>query len=139
MFWILAIVAAVSALTLFRIDNWSRDFTTNVASTSESTDLKPLRLSITADEATERLKQRIADLSHWVWFDQTRSAEGVVVVNLVRQTMLFRFKDDVQVSISPAIDSAPGVVLNAVSRSRVGKGDLGQNPRNIKELFAAMR
>jgi len=139
MFWILAIVAAVSALMLFRIDNWSRDFTTNVATTSESTDLKPLRLAITTDEAAERLKQRTADLSHWVWVDQTQSAEGVVVVNLVRQTMLFRFKDDVQVSISPAIDAAPGVVLNAVSRSRVGQGDLGQNPRNIKELFAAMR
>ena len=139
MFWVLAIVATVAALMLFRVDDWSRDFSTNVAITSESTDLKPLRLSITADEAAERLKQRIASLSHWVWVDQTRSDKGVVVVNLVRQTMLFRFKDDVQVSISPAIDAAPGVVLNVVSRSRVGKGDLGQNPRNIKELFAAIR
>ena len=139
MLWVLAIVAAASALMLFRIDNWSRDFTTNVATTSESTDLKPLRLAISADEAAERLKQRIANLAHWTWVDQTRSQEGEINVTLVRQTTLFRFKDDVQVSISPEANSAPRVVLNVTSRSRVGKGDLGQNPRNIKELFAAMR
>ncbi len=139
MLWVLAIVAAAAALMLFRIDDWSRDFTTNVATTSESTDLKPLRLAISADEAAERLKQRIANLRHWTWVDQTQSPEGVVNVTLVRQTTLFRFKDDVQVSISPEVDSAPSVVLNVTSRSRVGKGDLGQNPRNIQELFAAMR
>ena len=139
MLWVLAIVAIVLALILFRVDDWSRDFSTNVATTSESTDLKPLRLAISADEAAERLKQRVGNLSHWVWVDQTRSPAGVVVVTLVRQTTLFRFKDDVQVTISPDAEAALGAVLNAVSRSRIGKGDLGQNPRNIKELFAALR
>ena len=139
MFWVLAIVATAAVLMWLRVDDWSRDFSTNVATTSESTDLKPLRLAITVDEAAGRLKERVAGLSHWVWVDQSRTAESIVVVNLVRQTTLFRFKDDVQVSISPDTGAASGVVLNAVSRSRVGQGDLGQNPRNIKELFAAMR
>ncbi len=139
MLWVLAIVATAAALLLFRIDDWSRDFTTNVATTSESTDLKPLRLAISADEAAERLKQCIPNLTRWTWVDQTRFPEGGINVTLVHQTTLFRFKDDVQVSISPETGSAPSVVLNVTSRSRVGKGDLGQNPRNIKELFAAMR
>jgi uncharacterized protein (DUF1499 family) len=47
-----------------------------------------------------------------------------------------RYKDDIRLSIKPA-DS--GSLLSAESRSRVGRGDLGQNPRNLRELLGAIR
>jgi uncharacterized protein (DUF1499 family) len=49
---------------------------------------------------------------------------------------LFRFKDDITVRV---INRGSERVLAAKSRSRVGKGDLGQNPRNLKQLLEAVR
>ena len=45
---------------------------------------------------------------------------------------LFRFVDDVQISIEEKDGS---VLVNVRSASRVGKGDFGQNARHIRSLF----
>jgi uncharacterized protein (DUF1499 family) len=143
---VLAVTALITVVILSRVDDWGRDFSTNVAMTNESSKLKPLRLSLSVDEATEQLRRTIAAMPHWQWITDSRSEDGAVVVELVRSTALFRFKDDVQVKIAPDTSGPPdttgtpnasgtGVVVSAISRSRVGKGDLGQNPRNIRELF----
>jgi uncharacterized protein (DUF1499 family) len=46
------------------------------------------------------------------------------------------FPDDVRVTISP---QAGGARIEVSSASRIGRGDLGQNPRNIKEVLGAVR
>ena len=56
-------------------------------------------------------------------------------VRAVRTTPLFRFKDDVTVRVHADGDGARAEVTSA---SRIGKGDLGQNPRNIKKLLQAV-
>ena len=56
-------------------------------------------------------------------------------VRAVRTTRLFRFRDDVTARVTPA---PHGARLQLTSASRVGKGDLGQNPRNIEELVRAV-
>jgi uncharacterized protein (DUF1499 family) len=134
MLWVLAVTGIVIAVILSRIDDWGRDFSTNVAQTGENAKIRPLRLTVSPDAALERMKSAVSQMSNWQWIDETKVADGHLV-NLVRSTTVFRFKDDVQVTITPDSDTG-GTVLNAISRSRVGKGDLGQNPRNIKELFA---
>jgi uncharacterized protein (DUF1499 family) len=134
MLWVLAVTGIVIAVILSRIDDWGRDFSTNVAQTAENSKIRPLHVAIRPDEALERMRSAVSQMSNWQWIDETSVADGHLV-NLVRSTMVFRFKDDVQVTITPDSDSG-GAVLNAISRSRVGKGDLGQNPRNIRELFA---
>ena len=53
----------------------------------------------------------------------------------VRKTRLFRFRDDVTARVYPDPD---GARLDITSASRLGKGDLGQNPRNIEELLRAV-
>lgn len=131
---VLAVTALITVVILSRVDDWGRDFSTNVAMTNESSKLKPLRLPISVDEATERLRRTVAAMPNWQWTTDSRGEDGSVMVELVRSTTLFRFKDDVQVKFTTDA-SGSGVVINAVSRSRVGKGDLGQNPRNIRELF----
>lgn len=134
MLWVLAVTGIISVLVLSRVDDWSRDFSTNVAMTGESGPLKPLRLTQGVERTVEQLREAVARNSHWQWVDNTATSQGTVI-NLVRTTTLLRFKDDIQVTIVPD-EPHDGVVINAISRSRVGKGDLGQNPRNIKELFA---
>jgi uncharacterized protein (DUF1499 family) len=57
-------------------------------------------------------------------------------VRAVRTTRLFRFRDDVKVRVYARADGAGSELTGA---SRVGKNDLGQNSRNIKELQAVER
>ena len=56
-------------------------------------------------------------------------------VRAVRKTRLFRFADDVTARVRPHPD---GARLELTSASRLGKGDLGQNPRNLTELLRAV-
>ncbi len=56
-------------------------------------------------------------------------------LHAVRQTRIFRFKDDVTVVVSAR---GRGSEASFESASRVGKGDLGQNPRNLQELIRAI-
>jgi uncharacterized protein (DUF1499 family) len=61
------------------------------------------------------------------------SGEGEV--RAVRTTRLLRFRDDVKVRV---FAEGAGAGAELTSNSRIGKGDLGQNPRNIKELLRAV-
>jgi len=56
-------------------------------------------------------------------------------VRAVRRTRLFRFEDDVTARVFPHPN---GARLELTSASRLGKGDLGQNPRNLEELLGAV-
>ncbi len=55
------------------------------------------------------------------------------------KTRLFRFVDDMTVSIEANIETDPeGAIVHVRSASRVGKGDFGQNARNIRTFFATL-
>ena len=69
---------------------------------------------------------------------ERRETDGGVKLHFIRTTRLWKFKDDIRVNIAPA-QPIGGSLLTAESRSRVGKGDLGQNPRNLRELLEAVR
>ncbi len=68
--------------------------------------------------------------------ESRRDEGGSIKLHFVRTTGIMRYQDDIHVVIAPL---AVGSRLNANSRSRVGKGDLGQNPRNLRELLGAVR
>lgn len=138
-FLIAALLVGVIALAVaLQVDDWSRDLTSNTAQTSEGADdpdLRPLATSTTGAKLAADVKRAAESLPGWsVVAVDTGQLE--VVVRLVRTTKLFRFKDDITVRI---VDQGPQRLLTVTSRSRVGKGDLGQNPRNIKELLGAIR
>ena len=52
-------------------------------------------------------------------------------IRAVATSRLWRFKDDVTISIEPDSD---GSVVNVHSRSRLGKGDFGANARRIRQF-----
>jgi uncharacterized protein (DUF1499 family) len=57
------------------------------------------------------------------------------VIWATHRTRLLRFVDDVYLLLLPAHDST---VVFARSASRAGRGDLGQNRRNLGELWGAV-
>jgi uncharacterized protein (DUF1499 family) len=91
--------------------------------------------SISPEEAAERITSWVQSKSIWKVESQS-TADETVTMHLTRTTRLFGFVDDVHITLQ-ASDS--GGTMNAKSESRVGKGDLGQNPRNLSELAAAVR
>jgi uncharacterized protein (DUF1499 family) len=84
--------------------------------------------------APERLlsdvRRAVEGLPRW----SLEAADGSEV-RAVRKTRLFRFKDDVTARVHPDLD---GARLELTSASRLGRGDLGQNPRNLEELLRAV-
>ncbi len=139
MFWVLAIVAAISWLVFRQVDDWGRDLTTNVAITSEASELlQPLRLNIPTAETLRRLRSVVGELPRWTWQSEKSGEDGVAQVMLTRSTALWRFTDDITVWIDP-LDEGRATRVRAKSQSRIGRGDLGQNPRNLIELLQAMQ
>ena len=111
-----------------------RWFTQNVADTGVPThaDLAPLSLPGGADQAAEAIRRVVAGAKNWQL--APNSADGVL--HLTRRTGLLGYTDDVRLTLS---ESGGSTQVNARSHSRVGSGDLGQNRRNILELWALVR
>lgn len=134
-----AAVIGVPLLVLVAlVDDWSRDLGTNVAATAaDAADplLRPLEVQRSLAQAVALVESTASQLPRWEVAARRSLADGVEV-RLVRATRWLRFEDDVTVTIR---DLGAVREVSAVSRSRVGKGDLGQNPRNLRELFAALR
>jgi uncharacterized protein (DUF1499 family) len=111
-----------------------RWFTKNWANTSEPThpDLTPLALPLPPADAVEKVRAVVGGMGRW----RVEPASPPDTLHLTRRTRLFRFVDDVNLRFVP---TESGCLVHAESRSRLGKGDLGQNRRNILELWAAIR
>ena len=116
-----------------RIDNWKRDLTTNHARlTDDATDeqLRPPLVRGIPAEVADRIAAWVESQARWSLVNQKTLDEGLEM-NLIRVTPIMRFTDDITVILR---NEKEGTRVKATSQSRVGKGDLGQNPRNLKEL-----
>ena len=92
--------------------------------------LQPRVLPFPAATVRGRVISAILTLPRW----EVHDSSGPVIW-AVRTTRLWRFRDDVFVLVEPQGDSS---IVLARSASRVGKGDLGQNRRNLHELWRAL-
>jgi uncharacterized protein (DUF1499 family) len=107
----------------------------NVAATADGAPdprLLPFRYPGPPDQAMHALIAAIGSLPRWRLVDST---DGVLWAS--RTTRLFRFVDDVYLLVR----AGPGdsSTIEARSASRVGQSDLGQNRRNLAQLWAALR
>jgi uncharacterized protein (DUF1499 family) len=109
-----------------------RWFSKNWANTTEPThaDLRTLELPGPVTDAVARVKTAGGTLRGWVL-----EAETADTLHFVRRTRLFRFADDIRVTVR---ENGGVARVDAESRSRLGKGDFGQNRRNIRELWATV-
>lgn len=120
------------------IDDWSRDLTTNFAATSEDAKrpaLRPIHSPRSPAQLAEIVVAAARQIPRWELVEQQESDDGVQL-HFVRTTPLLRFKDDIRITIARRDGES---LLTAQSQSRIGKGDLGQNPRNLIELLAPVR
>ncbi|MDX2192769.1 MAG: DUF1499 domain-containing protein [Gemmatimonadales bacterium] len=105
----------------------------NIAVTSDSSRdslLADKRLGAPPELVRESLLDAIRKLPRWHVADHNAS-----VIWATRTTRIFRFVDDVYILVEA---DGRGTRLRVRSASRLGEGDLGQNARNIAELFAAL-
>lgn len=131
-------VAAVTWNIFSGIEDWSRDFTSNSAKLDPDSELplrRPFRVNGSVGEATDRIQQWVDAMPRWsvVSVEDNESAR---TIKLTRTTRLMRFVDDVTVRLEPAGSQTK---INAESCSRLGVGDLGQNPRNLEEFVSGVR
>ena len=121
-----------------KIGRRGRNLTTNFAETDPAHalfSLRPLTSEGGLGEVASVVRAAVERLPRWQLAGEGGRADSVTL-RCVRTTRWFRFKDDVVIRIE---DQGAERVVSVTSSSRVGIGDLGQNPRNIKELFAALR
>lgn len=105
----------------------------NVAVTTDgATDprLRPHVYPLSPVQTAHAVVDAIDSLPRW---EVVAGKDGVIWAT--RRTRLFRFVDDIYLLLLPAHDST---VVFVRSASRVGRRDLGQNRRNLGELWAAM-
>jgi uncharacterized protein (DUF1499 family) len=139
-----AVLVVFGVVWLFAtIDDWSRDLTTNFAATS-ATAKKPSLHPIVSEKPSSELADLVVTAASQLrgWELAAREEGGAeITLRLVRTTRLMRFKDDITVQIRPIKGNgdSPHYEVSAESQSRVGKGDFGQNPRNLAELMDTLR
>jgi uncharacterized protein (DUF1499 family) len=93
----------------------------------------PLDLPWPSATALARIEAAIGRLPLW-HVETTNTSAGIV--RATRRTRLLRFTDDVTIRLEAI---ASGTRIHVRSQSRVGVTDLGQNRRNVGELFAILR
>ena len=135
--WI-AMAIACGLFLFFYIDDWGRDFSTNhaeisVLSLDES--LKPFESNRSTEELVEAVTWAAHRIRSWEYVGEVGDGKTTRLI-FVRTNRLFRFKDDITVAIE---DQGARRVVTAESRSRIGWGDLGRNPRNLRLLLAELR
>jgi len=140
---VIAVLLILGLVWLFAtVDDWSRDLTTNFAATSATAKNPSLHPIISGKPPAELADMVVAAATQLRgWELAAREENGTeIMLRLVRTTRLMRFKDDITVHIRPIKDNdTPHYEVSAESQSRVGKGDFGQNPRNLAELMDMLR
>jgi uncharacterized protein (DUF1499 family) len=95
-------------------------------------DLAPLRTPAPAAEVFARAREVVAD-SGWTLVEASE-ADGRI--EATAETSWVRFKDDVVVRISTGADGQTRVDVR--SKSRMGRGDMGQNAKRVRGFLAAL-
>ena len=113
-----------------------RSLTTNVARYDDDAAdprLHRPRVVTDIDHLIDRIRAWIGKQSRWDIESINRDVEPPTM-HIIRRTRLLGFVDDVRLTMHD-VDGV--LVVDGVSQSRVGKGDLGQNARNLIELRRA--
>ena len=132
------IAVGVLAALFVTIDDWSRDFTTNYVVMSESAQdptLRPFIVEFPADELAQATRQAALRIKNWEFVGQAKMDNTTMVV-FERTSRVWKFKDDIIIRVE---DLNGRSRVSGESRSRLGYGDLGQNPRNLRRILSELQ
>ncbi len=112
---------------------WPRINDVRTGETPEYPDLQPQRFAPPHD--FNRVFDAALDVARTMGWEIREIAKDRGTIEAVATTRLFKFKDDVTITVA---NEGASVVVNARSKSRVGKSDLGANARRIRAFQAEL-
>lgn len=130
--WVLLVAALGAGGVAFT--TWPRINDVETGRTPEYPALQPRRYSADVAHVLRASREAVQSLPLWELVGSGTGPAGGEL-HAVRTTRLFRFKDDVTVRVRR---EGGRTVVSVRSKSRVGKGDFGQNARNIEEFLQAL-
>ena len=122
------IVAALATASIWPVIN-----DVETGKTPEYPDVQPQYYSTDPARVFDEARAAIVEMDRW---KVVRSDQAQRTIHAERRSRIFGFVDDVTVRVEPATEFVTQV--NVRSASRVGKGDFGQNARNIETFFRAL-
>jgi uncharacterized protein (DUF1499 family) len=125
------VVGLFVTATLVTASMWPVLNVVQTGSTPEYPDLLPQYFSADPKRVYDETERAVIQLDKWK-IAQSRPESGQI--EATRETSLWGFIDDVTIEIHPQTEFVTRVDVR--SASRVGKGDFGQNARNVRELQA---
>lgn len=101
--------------------------------TAEYPDIQPLRFPLSKERVVDGALHAVNQLPNWSLssYDVDRGE-----VRAEASTSLLRFVDDVVIRV---LEESSDVKVEVRSASRVGRGDFGQNARNIRKFFEELK
>lgn len=128
-----ALVGIVVTLVLVSASVWPVINRVETGKTAEYPEVQPQYYTADPARVFDEVRGSVMEMEAWSVATEDRN-QGTL--SAVRNTRFDLFQDDVEIRVEAVTEFATSV--NVVSKSRVGKGDLGQNARNIEELFAEL-
>ncbi|MEK7268039.1 MAG: DUF1499 domain-containing protein [Nitrospirota bacterium] len=130
----MAVVAGVVALVVavFALRAWPLINVVETGRTPEYPDITPRAYRMSPDRVFDAALHAVHRLPRWSLVSY-RPETGEIRTEA--RTLVFRFVDDVEIRISTLGESS---VVGVKSASRVGRGDFGQNARNIRAFFVEL-
>ena len=130
------IVAAlvVAGAAAYAVTTWPMINDVETGKTPEYPDLQP-RSYPQGEETVLKAARAVLERVDGFSFVAAGSGPGGSEIQAVHTTKVFRFKDDVTIRIKRQGGTTR---VSVRSKSRVGKGDLGQNARTIRQFLAEL-
>jgi hypothetical protein len=131
-------VVGIAVFLFFFIDDWGRDFITNeafISADNPDPTLRPLLSARSSTQMAEAVKMAARRIRNWSYVGESRHGTTTSIL-FVRRNRVLRFADDVTIHVQ---DRGSQRVVVGESRSRIGFGDLGRNPRNLRRLLDELR
>lgn len=128
-----ALIGALVAAILISASVWPVINVVETGKTPEYADLKPLYFSADPQRVYDEAKAAAATVPRWQVVSEDVSAR---TIRAESTTPTLKFVDDITIRVEPATEFV--TIVNIRSASRVGKGDFGQNARNIRAFQAEM-
>jgi uncharacterized protein (DUF1499 family) len=123
------VVVALIAARLLAACIWPTINDVRTGATPQYGDLQPQRFA----QPYERVFDAALTSAKAQGWDVTTNDRDRGEIDAVATTRVFRFKDDVTITVTREGD---GAVVNVRSHSRIGKGDFGTNARRVRSFQA---
>jgi len=127
------LLAAAIAL-VWAYATWPRINDVETGKTPEYPDLRPKMYAASVAKVAKAAEEAISLLPRWTLVG-SGSGKGGHEIQAIATTRVWRFNDDVTIRI---YREGVWTYVTVRSKSRIGKGDFGQNARNIRAFLTEL-